>query len=625
MQVQRKGIGLMASIAIALVAALLVGVLAVALFPGEFTTTVTKTSYPSTSTTTTSISSCTGPNPETSLTPMHAYSTNCELGITLGVETNPVHPGGMNGSVSASISTDFAVATNLTYTGFPSLPHGLDPASPTAGDYLSSPDASCDASPPAGNKTAFFVIYNSSGSPLQLNDNAPNLTACGISGPQHDYYSFDYGLEILNATTVVGGYWTSADAAEPWVNATYQQFPAGSYTIVAFDAWNQTAELNFTVTSPTTSEQATAGEVTVTIPYGARSNTTLNFEPADIRVVIGINNTVLFANNDTSMAQVVSTSWPNDSSGFQTGMLSLGQSSEVTLTVPGTYDYEDRFDPVWLTGTIVVEPLPLQLEVTLNATTIQSGGGVLARISIVNPLGVNVTVPQNYENDSSILSWNAHDFLCGGFAASNPTWSLAGYALFQGHHTSANLSSAGTQLTLAAPLVIECVSELEPSVIVFYPNGSNTVAYFPPNNLIETTAAGVSAMNATTGCASLRQATTIATVRHFPATGPAQRAATSIRGMPRPPRRTSTTSRRGSTRWSLRTRGAKPTTPTSRSCPRAPLRVFNHVTAQLVVNITGGGAMNPYARQKHFFLLSCSRIARSSRLFFRTQPPFGLS
>ena len=126
-------------------------------------------------------------------------------------------------------------------------------------------------------------------------------------------------------------------------------------------------------------------------------------------------------------------------------------------------------------------PTPLELRVNLSATVIKSGDAITATISIFNPLGVNVSVSPDYQSSSAIFSWNVHDFLCGGLAAANPTWSLAGYALFQGHYTAANLSSAGAPLNLDPPLVIECSGEVNPSTVTFLPNSTTAVAYFPPN------------------------------------------------------------------------------------------------------------------------------------------------
>ncbi len=129
-----------------------------------------------------------------------------------------------------------------------------------------------------------------------------------------------------------------------------------------------------------------------------------------------------------------------------------------------------------------VSPRVLQLKVKLNTTTMRSGGAITAEISISNPLDENVSIAPNYQANSSILAWNGHDFTCGGLPASNPTWSLAGYALFDGHYTSANLSSAGDPLTLDTPLGASCPAMPNPSAVVFLPNGSNAVAIFSQPN-----------------------------------------------------------------------------------------------------------------------------------------------
>ena len=89
----------------------------------------------------------------------------------------------------------------------------------------------------------------------------------------------------------------------------------------------------------------------------------------------------------------------------------------------------------------------------------------------------------DYQSNSSIFLWNAYDFLCGGPAASNPTWSLAGYALFQGHYTAANLSSAGSPLRLDPPLEISCPAEANPSTSPFFPIAAPPLHTFLPTRM----------------------------------------------------------------------------------------------------------------------------------------------
>lgn len=178
------------------------------------------------------------------------------------------------------------------------------------------------------------------------------------------------------------------------------------------------------------------------------------------------------------------------------GPVSVNTTSTYPMTIAGAFQNGTKFSySVWDGYPLRVEvqtgppagPTPLELRVNLNATVIKSGDAITATISIFNPLGENVSVLPDYQSNSSIFSWNAYDFLCGGAAAANPTRSLAGYALFQGHYTAANLSSAGAPLNLDPPLVIECPGEANPSTVTFLPNSSTAIAYFPPNqNVIGT-------------------------------------------------------------------------------------------------------------------------------------------
>ncbi len=137
----------------------------------------------------------------------------------------------------------------------------------------------------------------------------------------------------------------------------------------------------------------------------------------------------------------------------------------------------------------------LGLQVELNSTEIRSGEAVAVEVTIVNPSGRNVTVVPDYQTNTSIFVWNSYDFSCGGVPGASPTWSLAGYAVFQGHYTSGNLSSAGSPLSFVAPVIYGCPAFADPSSVTFLPNGT-TVAYFSQQGLQPMK--GNATMNATT-------------------------------------------------------------------------------------------------------------------------------
>lgn len=99
----------------------------------------------------------------------------------------------------------------------------------------------------------------------------------------------------------------------------------------------------------------------VSIPSGASSpppgwtsgQTTYGYSPDSITVVIGINNTLFWTNNDASVHTVTSATIPAGAQAFDSGNMNQGDTFQVTLTVPGTYLYRCTIHP-WMWGTVVV-------------------------------------------------------------------------------------------------------------------------------------------------------------------------------------------------------------------------------------------------------------------------------
>ncbi len=98
--------------------------------------------------------------------------------------------------------------------------------------------------------------------------------------------------------------------------------------------------------------------VNVTIPSGAGSpppgwtgsgKTTYGFEPNTVILVIGVNNTILWINNDVTIHTATS-----DTQGvFDTGNIAAGATAQLTFTTPGTYTYHCTYHS-WMQGTIKV-------------------------------------------------------------------------------------------------------------------------------------------------------------------------------------------------------------------------------------------------------------------------------
>jgi plastocyanin len=94
---------------------------------------------------------------------------------------------------------------------------------------------------------------------------------------------------------------------------------------------------------------ATSTAVSVSIINGAFDpSSSQHFVPATLTVVIGVNNTVSWANDDSIIHTVT-----GNNGGFNSGLLNTGNSWSYTFTTPGTYQYHCAIHP-FMTGTVVV-------------------------------------------------------------------------------------------------------------------------------------------------------------------------------------------------------------------------------------------------------------------------------
>ncbi len=102
-------------------------------------------------------------------------------------------------------------------------------------------------------------------------------------------------------------------------------------------------------TQATTSSSTPSGSQ-VSIEYGSAANiTSVYFSPPTIVVVIGVNNTVTWTNNDIAAHTVTS-----DTGAFNSGNIAAGATWSYTFTSAGTYGYHCSYHP-WMTGTVIVK------------------------------------------------------------------------------------------------------------------------------------------------------------------------------------------------------------------------------------------------------------------------------
>ncbi len=108
------------------------------------------------------------------------------------------------------------------------------------------------------------------------------------------------------------------------------------------------------VATPTGFVQAKEGFVV--IPAGSGANqSSAGYSPAAITVVIGMNNTVIWLNNDTAPHTVTpSTEPPSGNWSVGSGNLDAGKTYQFTFTVPGKYTYGCAYHS-WMHGTVLVK------------------------------------------------------------------------------------------------------------------------------------------------------------------------------------------------------------------------------------------------------------------------------
>ncbi len=107
-------------------------------------------------------------------------------------------------------------------------------------------------------------------------------------------------------------------------------------------------------TTTTIATSTAASAVAVSIASGQTNYPNKGFTPDNITVVIGMNNTVTWTNNDVNTHTVTSSTVPSGVSPFDSGYLDTGATFTYTFTVAGTYEYHCQLHP-WMTGFVIVK------------------------------------------------------------------------------------------------------------------------------------------------------------------------------------------------------------------------------------------------------------------------------
>lgn len=130
-------------------------------------------------------------------------------------------------------------------------------------------------------------------------------------------------------------------------NQTVTHIPRPPNTIYTLTT-NTTTTTNTSAIALSTLTTSSGGAQVSILPNAGTNESSLGYSPDVIHVVIGVNNTVTWTNNDQVTHTVTS-----DQQVFDSGLMEPGQIFVYTFTTPGTYEYHCQIHP-WMNGTVIV-------------------------------------------------------------------------------------------------------------------------------------------------------------------------------------------------------------------------------------------------------------------------------
>lgn len=132
-----------------------------------------------------------------------------------------------------------------------------------------------------------------------------------------------------------------------------QRFPAQQSEPAGNQAPGSNAsETSLPLANQTTTAQASAPSPETTFVktlLGSADSVSYSFLPLQVTVVIGVNNTVNWVNDDNAAHTITA----KDGS-FDSGNMASGSSYTYTFTTPGTFTYYCAYHS-WMVGTVVVK------------------------------------------------------------------------------------------------------------------------------------------------------------------------------------------------------------------------------------------------------------------------------
>lgn len=162
----------------------------------------------------------------------------------------------------------------------------------------------------------------------------------------------EHGLQTLNIPpsggAIVDMYFRDPGGRNPFVTHDFADASKGAVGMFVVENGQANSSAS---TSHSTGTSSSVSPVHVSIIAGAGTNTSsLGYSPSTITVVIGVNNTIVWTNEDGMPHTVTEVNKI-----FDSGNMNSGDSFTYTFSVPGTYLYYCAYH-IWMKGTVIVKP-----------------------------------------------------------------------------------------------------------------------------------------------------------------------------------------------------------------------------------------------------------------------------
>jgi plastocyanin len=199
-----------------------------------------------------------------------------------------------------------------------------------------------------------------SGTTFSTDSVIPSSAATSISSSSHNFPSTTTSTTASLETSATSRQSTpTSSSSSTSTRTTSVTTTSTTTTRTSHSSTNTTTRTTTTISSSSSSLSETTttttggGFVEVLLPYEVGDNMSLNFQPANIKVVIGVNNTIVWNDTDFVQHNIESKSIPAGAEAWNSGTLNQGQTYTMTLVVPGNYTYYCEIHP-WMLGTIEV-------------------------------------------------------------------------------------------------------------------------------------------------------------------------------------------------------------------------------------------------------------------------------